>query len=103
MKKKYDFSCYNWVICRNGQSLREALKKVLLLRPSSLMAVEKNVGKKGSKKCSFFLNGPALYPPPLLMARPGHFFAASLTAYAYVMALKSRSDFGARSLFDDPH
>ena len=41
--------------------------------------------KKGSKKSHFFLNGPALYPPPLLMARPLReelFFSASLT-YSY--------------------
>ena len=48
------------------------------------MAVEKclNVGKKGSKKSYYFLNGPALYPPLLLMARPLRdelFFAASLS------------------------
>ena len=49
--------------------------------PSSLMAVGSwNVGKK----VLFFLNGPALYPPPpLLMARPlcikrRTFIAASL-------------------------
>ena len=29
-----------------------------------------NAGKKVSKKSYFFLNGPALYPHPLLMARP---------------------------------
>ena len=35
--------------------------------PSSLMAVG-TLEKKGSKQTYFFLNGPALYPPPFLMA-----------------------------------
>ena len=57
--------------------LREAAKKFLLLmagplRPNPLPPLELNgrrkVGKKSSKK-SFFLNGPAFYPP-LLMAWP---------------------------------
>ena len=39
--------------------------------PSSLMAVETlERWKKRFKKKFVFLNGPALYPTPLLMARP---------------------------------
>jgi len=38
---------------------------------SSLMAVEiLEYWKKNVKQKYFFLNGPALYPPPLLIARP---------------------------------
>ena len=43
--------------------------------PSSLMAVDIwNVGKQGSKKSYFFLNGPALYPLPLPAIKRRTFF-----------------------------
>ena len=55
-------------------------KKNLLLIVGPLSV--RTLGKKGSKISTVFLNGPALYPPPLLlMARPLReelFFAASL-------------------------
>ena len=66
----------NWI----SLYLREATKKVLLLmtgplRPNSPSPLELNcrwnvgtLGKKGYQKK--FLYGHALYPPPLLMARP---------------------------------
>ena len=75
--------------------VREAAKKVLLLmarplRPNPQPPLELygrwNVGtleKNWFKESYFFLNGPALYPPPpLLMVRPlreGLFFATSLS------------------------
>ena len=42
------------------------------IKASSLMAVGKleRWKKKGFKKVNFFLNGPALYPPPHLIAPP---------------------------------
>ena len=66
----------NQVIMQHATSIRDAAKKSSFLKkegggvkplrpntpsPSSLMALECcNVGKKGSKKSYFFLNGPAL-------------------------------------------
>ena len=76
------FLLFSRNLFRFGQyRLREAAKKVIFLMagplrpnpppPSSLMAVEiLERWKKRLKKSFFFLNGPALYPTPLLMARP---------------------------------
>ena len=80
-------------------NLREkGQKRVLLLmagplRPnlslSSLMAAEIfEHWKKGFQKSHFFLNGPALYPPPPLMARPlrEEFFQAEIKSI-FLMAV----------------
>ena len=61
--------------------------------PSLELNVRWNFGtveKKDYKKSFFFLNGPALYPPPLLMARPLReelLFSASLTNYFHFRAV----------------